>query len=43
MLRIVRLWMSHGVRVFRVDNPHTKPVAFWEWLLQARSGAPTPT
>ena len=25
--------MSHGVRIFRVDNPHTKPVAFWEWLL----------
>ena len=33
MLRIVRLWMSHGVRVFRVDNPHTKPVQFWEWLM----------
>jgi starch synthase (maltosyl-transferring) len=33
MLRIVRLWMSHGVRIFRVDNPHTKPVAFWQWLL----------
>ena len=32
-LRIVRLWMSHGVRIFRVDNPHTKPVNFWEWLL----------
>ena len=31
--RILRLWMSHGVRIFRVDNPHTKPVAFWEWLL----------
>jgi starch synthase (maltosyl-transferring) len=26
--------MSHGVRIFRVDNPHTKPVAFWEWLLR---------
>jgi len=34
VLRIVRLWMSHGVRIFRVDNPHTKPVAFWEWLLK---------
>ena len=34
VLRIVRLWMSHGVRLFRVDNPHTKPVAFWEWLLK---------
>jgi starch synthase (maltosyl-transferring) len=31
--RIVRLWMSHGVRIFRVDNPHTKPVKFWEQLL----------
>jgi starch synthase (maltosyl-transferring) len=26
--------MAHGVRVFRVDNPHTKPLAFWEWLLK---------
>ncbi|TIC84024.1 alpha-1,4-glucan--maltose-1-phosphate maltosyltransferase [Nocardioides sp. GY 10127] len=33
VLRVVRYWMSRGVRVFRVDNPHTKPVAFWEWLL----------
>jgi starch synthase (maltosyl-transferring) len=33
VLRIVRLWMAHGVRIFRVDNPHTKPVPFWEWLL----------
>jgi starch synthase (maltosyl-transferring) len=33
VLRIVRQWMSHGVRIFRVDNPHTKPVAFWERLL----------
>ena len=36
VLRIVRLWMSHGVRIFRVDNPHTKPVDFWEWLLVGR-------
>ncbi len=34
VLRIVKHWMSHGVRIFRVDNPHTKPVAFWEWLLK---------
>lgn len=34
VLRVVKLWMSHGVRIFRVDNPHTKPVAFWEWLLK---------
>jgi len=33
LLRVVRHWMDHGVRIFRVDNPHTKPVAFWEWLL----------
>ena len=33
VLRIVRLWMGHGVRIFRVDNPHTKPLAFWERLL----------
>jgi starch synthase (maltosyl-transferring) len=32
-LRILKLWMSHGVRIFRVDNPHTKPVDFWAWLL----------
>jgi starch synthase (maltosyl-transferring) len=30
---VVRYWASHGVRIFRVDNPHTKPVAFWEWLI----------
>jgi starch synthase (maltosyl-transferring) len=33
VLRIVRLWMDHGVRIFRVDNPHTKPLWFWERLL----------
>ncbi len=33
VLRVVRHWMAHGVRMFRVDNPHTKPVMFWEWLL----------
>ncbi len=31
--RIVELWISRGVTVFRVDNPHTKPVQFWEWLI----------
>src|SRR5262249_11553833 len=31
--RIARLWMDHGVRIFRVDNPHTKPLRFWERLL----------
>ncbi len=33
LLDVVRFWVGHGVRVFRVDNPHTKPFAFWEWLL----------
>jgi starch synthase (maltosyl-transferring) len=33
VLRITRLWMDHGVRIFRVDNPHTKPLRFWERLL----------
>lgn len=32
-LRILRFWMAHGVRIFRVDNPHTKPVVFWEKVL----------
>ena len=32
-LEVLRFWMARGVRIFRVDNPHTKPVAFWEWLL----------
>jgi starch synthase (maltosyl-transferring) len=29
----VRLWIDRGVRLFRVDNPHTKPFPFWEWLI----------
>ncbi|MCL1839217.1 MAG: alpha-1,4-glucan--maltose-1-phosphate maltosyltransferase [Propionibacteriaceae bacterium] len=33
ILNIVRFWMEHGVRIFRVDNPHTKPVRFWAWLI----------
>ena len=32
-LRVLRLWMTHGVRIFRVDNPHTKPVVFWEKVI----------
>ena len=31
--RIVRFWMSHGVRIFRVDNPHTKPIWLWDRLI----------
>jgi len=30
---IVRFWACEGVRIFRVDNPHTKPFPFWEWLI----------
>jgi starch synthase (maltosyl-transferring) len=30
---IVLFWIAHGVRIFRVDNPHTKPFAFWEWMI----------
>ncbi|MGQ0617147.1 MAG: maltotransferase domain-containing protein [Acidimicrobiia bacterium] len=28
-------WIAHGVGIFRVDNPHTKPLAFWEWVIAA--------
>jgi starch synthase (maltosyl-transferring) len=34
VLRIVRHWMAAGVRIFRVDNPHTKPLNFWQWLIK---------
>jgi starch synthase (maltosyl-transferring) len=30
---ILEFWIGHGVRIFRVDNPHTKPLAFWAWLI----------
>jgi starch synthase (maltosyl-transferring) len=30
---VVLLWTERGVRIFRVDNPHTKPLPFWEWLI----------
>ena len=31
--RIIEFWCAHGVRIFRVDNPHTKPFQVWEWAL----------
>ena len=31
---LLLFWAGHGVRTFRVDNPHTKPLAFWEWVLR---------
>ena len=38
----MRFWIGHGVRIFRVDNPHTKPFAFWEWLIaEIRRDHPT--
>ncbi len=33
MKSIITFWAARGVRIFRVDNPHTKPVSFWEWLI----------
>ena len=33
VLRVVEHWIAHGVQIFRVDNPHTKPLNFWEWLI----------
>ena len=30
---VVLLWVEHGVKTFRVDNPHTKPLPFWEWMI----------
>ncbi len=32
VLRLMEFWIDHGVTIFRVDNPHTKPVSFWAWL-----------
>ncbi|MCR4291345.1 MAG: DUF3416 domain-containing protein, partial [Candidatus Kuenenia sp.] len=31
---VLFFWIERGVRIFRVDNPHTKPFAFWEWLIE---------
>ena len=33
MLKIFLFWVDKGVTTFRVDNPHTKPVPFWEWVI----------
>jgi starch synthase (maltosyl-transferring) len=33
--RVVDHWIAHGIRIFRVDNPHTKAIPFWEWLIAA--------
>jgi starch synthase (maltosyl-transferring) len=39
LLDVVTFWVERGITVFRVDNPHTKPVAFWEWLIGEVRGA----
>jgi starch synthase (maltosyl-transferring) len=39
MLRIFQHWIDRGIRIFRVDNPHTKPLGFWERLLHDVNGA----
>ncbi len=31
---VVLYWIGHGVKIFRVDNPHTKPFPFWEWMIE---------
>jgi starch synthase (maltosyl-transferring) len=31
---VVLFWTGHGVKIFRIDNPHTKPFPFWEWLIR---------
>ncbi|MEW6681450.1 MAG: alpha-1,4-glucan--maltose-1-phosphate maltosyltransferase [Nitrospirota bacterium] len=33
--RVILFWTEQGVRMFRVDNPHTKPIHFWEWLIDS--------
>jgi starch synthase (maltosyl-transferring) len=33
--RVIDFWISHGVKIFRVDNPHTKPFTFWAWLIES--------
>jgi starch synthase (maltosyl-transferring) len=41
LLDVVIFWVDRGITVFRVDNPHTKPAAFWEWLIrEVRSAHP---
>ena len=38
LLEVVLAWVDRGITVFRVDNPHTKPAAFWEWLIREVRG-----
>ena len=43
LLSVMLFWVEQGVRIFRVDNPHTKPFAFWEWLIGEHQSAIIPT
>ena len=36
---MLSFWIEHGVKIFRVDNPHTKPLAFWQWIIRDIQGA----
>lgn len=33
LLSVITYWIDQGVKIFRVDNPHTKPIAFWQWAI----------
>ncbi|MGH7854055.1 MAG: alpha-1,4-glucan--maltose-1-phosphate maltosyltransferase [Candidatus Binatia bacterium] len=33
LLSVAQFWIEQGIRIFRVDNPHTKPLPFWQWLI----------
>jgi starch synthase (maltosyl-transferring) len=33
LLSVAQFWIDQGIRIFRVDNPHTKPLGFWQWLI----------
>jgi starch synthase (maltosyl-transferring) len=37
--RVILVWIERGIRIFRVDNPHTKPYAFWDWVINDLKGA----
>ena len=39
LLDVTLFWIDHGVRIFRVDNPHTKTFGFWEWMIDAGARA----
>jgi starch synthase (maltosyl-transferring) len=38
LAQVIEFWIGHGVTIFRVDNPHTKPFGFWEWALSGLHG-----